>query len=180
MLFQLDSDQRICLNDFMADENTIIPIERIASAIYLIRGEKVMLDFDLAELYGVPTKRINEQVKRNTRRFPEDFMFQLSDIEFDNLRSQIETSSWGGRRYSPYVFTEQGVAMLSSVLRSDRAADINVEIMRTFVHMRKLLATNEELARKISEHDQQIANLYAHVERLLTPSSSPKKPIGYI
>ena len=161
-------------------ENLIIPIERIAEKIYLIRDEKVMLDSDLAELYDVPTKRLNEQVKRNIRRFPEDFMFQLTQEEFENLKSQFATSSWGGRRTFPYAFTEQGVAMLSSVLHSDRAIDINVAIMRTFIRLREMLSTHKDLARKIEEHDQHIASLYAHVERLLTPTSENNKPIGYI
>ncbi len=161
-------------------EKAIIPIERIAEKIYLIRDQKVMMDSDLAELYEVPTKRINEQVKRNIRRFPEDFMFQLTQKEFENLKSQFATSSWGGRRTAHYAFTEQGVAMLSSVLHSDRAVDINVAIIRTFVRLREMLATHKDLARKLEEHDRQIANLYAHVERLLTPSEPKKKPIGYI
>ena len=162
-------------------EKSIIPIERIASTIYLIRGEKVMLDRNLAELYDVETKMLVRAMKRNQRRFPEDFAFQLTKEEFENLRFQFGTSSqWGGRRYPPYAFTEQGVAMLSSVLRSDRAADVNVSIMRTFVKMRQLLATNEELARKVKQHDSQIASLYEHVERLLAPPSGKKNPIGYI
>jgi len=159
----------------------VVPIERIASVIYLVRDQKVMLDMDLAELYGVETKRLNEQVKRNLRRFPEDFMFQLTKEEFENLKSQIATSSWGGRRTLPYVFTEQGVAMLSSVLNSDRAIDINVAIIRTFIRMREMLATHEDVARKIEEHDQHIAILYDYIKKLMEPSeSSKKKPIGYI
>lgn len=161
-------------------ENTVIPIERIAEKIYLIRDQKIMLDSDLAELYEVPTKRLNEQVKRNMRRFPEDFMFQLTKEEFENLKSQFATSSWGGRRALPYVFTEQGVAMLSSVLHSDLAIDINVAIMRAFIRLREMLSTHKDIARKIQEHDRHISNLYAHVERLLTPGAEKKKPIGYI
>ncbi len=163
-----------------ARTKSIIPIERIASRIYLIRDEKVMLDADLAELYDVPTKRLNEQVKRNLKRFPDDFMFQLTPEEFEILRSQIAASSWGGRRTAPYAFTEQGVAMLSSVLHSDRAIDINVAIIRTFVRMREMLAAHKDIARKIEEHDRHIANLYEHVQRLLTPPAGKKKPIGYI
>ena len=162
-------------------QKSVIPIERIASRIYLIRDEKVLLDSDLAELYGVPTKRLNEQVKRNIKRFPGDFMFQLSPEEFEILKSQIATSSWGGRRTPPYAFTEQGVAMLSTVLHSNRAIEINVAIMRAFVKIRQMLATNAELARKIEERDRHIANLYEHVRKLLTPPDPPKKnPIGYI
>jgi len=123
---------------------------------------------------------LNEQVKRNIRRFPEDFMFQLKQDEFENLKSQIATSSWGGRRTMPYVFTEQGVAMLSSVLHSDRAIDINVAIMRTFIKLREMLSTHKDIARKIEEHDQHISNLYAYIEKLLSPPDEKKKPIGYI
>lgn len=148
-------------------KNTIIPIERIADKIYIIRGEKVMLDADLAELYGVETKVLLQSVKRNIDRFPEDFMFQLTEDEFENLRSQIVTSSWGGRRYTPYVFTEHGALMLSSALRSEQAIKVSIAVVRTFVRLREMLATNKELAQKIARHDKQIANLYAHVERLL-------------
>lgn len=165
-----------------AKHQSVIPVERIASRIYIIRGEKVMLDSDLAELYSVETKNLNKAVKRNIRRFPEDFMFQLTNDEYKSLMFQFGTSKKGrgGRRTPPYAFTEQGVAMLSSALNSDRAADVNVTIMRTFVKMRRLLATNEELSRKVSEHDRQIASLYDHVERLLASPSGKKKPIGYI
>ncbi|MCP4550409.1 MAG: ORF6N domain-containing protein [bacterium] len=137
----------------MAKTDSLIPIERIVSQIYLIRGEKVMLDSDLAVLYGVETKSLNKAVTRNRRRFPDDFMFRLTREEWDALRFQIGTSNEGrgGRRYLPRVFTEQGVAMLSSVLRSDRAADVNVAIMRTFVRLRQAIATNEELARKVAQ-----------------------------
>ncbi len=128
-----------------------------------------------------PSRRLNEQVKRNKRRFPEDFAFQLTPEEFGALISQIATSNpgRGGRRKPPWVFTEQGVAMLSSVLRSDRAADVNVAIMRTFVRLRQILATNEELARKVAQHDQEIAALFKHVKALVRPPDSPQKPIGF-
>ena len=120
-------------------------------------------------------------MKRNQNRFPEDFSFQLSKEEFDDLRSQTGISSWGGRRYAPYAFTEQGVAMLSSVLRSKRAADVNVAIMRTFVRLRQMLATNEELARKVAQHDRQIAVLFEHVQKLLEqPEPKKKRPIGFV
>ena len=137
----------------------LVPTERIENAILFVRGHKVMLDADLAKLYGVGAKRLNEAVRRNIDRFPDDSMFQLTSEEFEalrsqfvisNLRSQFATSSWGGRRYLPYAFTEQGVAMLSSVLRSKRAIHVNVEIMRTFVRLRRMLASNEELARKLA------------------------------
>jgi ORF6N domain len=167
----------------MAKGRSIIPIERIASRIYLIRGEKVMLDSDLAKLYGVATKNLNKAVGRNLKRFPEDFMFRLTKEEAHSLRFQIGTSNEGrgGRRYLPYAFTEQGVAMLSSVLGSDRAADVNVAIMRTFVKLRQILATHKDLARKVEEHDRQIAVLFDTVRKLLSPPDPPKKhPIGFV
>ena len=176
----LDSESELRHSDGMAKEKSIVPIERIAAQIYLIRGEQVMLDSDLAELYGVPTKRLNEQVSRNLGRFPEDFMFQLTPEEFANLKSQIATSSWGGRRTLPRVFTEQGVAMLSGILRSKTAVQVNVAIMRTFVRLRRMLATNEELARKVAQHDQAISILFEHIQGLLGPPEPPKKhPIGF-
>jgi phage regulator Rha-like protein len=159
-----------------------IPIERIARCIYLIRGQKVMLDHDLAELYGVMTGNLNKAVARNHRRFPEDFMFQLSAEEHESLLFQngIAKTGRGGRRSPPYAFTQEGVAMLSSILRSDRAADINVAIMRTFVRLREMLATNAELARKVGQHDRQIAILFDHVGKLLAPPKSKKYPIGFV
>ena len=129
-----------------AKSQSVVPIERIAVQIFLIRGENVMLDAALAELYGVETRTLVQAVKRNAERFPEDFMFQLSNKEFENLRSQIVMSSWGGRRYPPYAFTEQGVAMLSGVFRSKTAVKVHVAIMRTFVRLRRMLAGNEEIA----------------------------------
>ncbi len=128
---------------------SIIPAERIHKCIYAIRGHNVILDKDLADLYGVATKVLIQAVKRNAERFPRDFMFQLTNEEFKNLRSQTVTSRWGGRRYAPYAFTEHGVAMLSSVLRSKRAVEINIAIMRTFVKLRELLTDNATLRRKI-------------------------------
>ncbi len=142
-----------------------------------------MVDSDLAELYGVLTKNLNLAVRRNLRRFPEDFMFQVTDEEDEVLRLQFATSNVvgrGGRRYPPYVFTEHGVAMLSSVLKSDRAADVNVMIMRTFVRIREVLSTNEELARQVAQHDRHIATLFQHVQRLLAPPPEKKKPIGFM
>jgi phage regulator Rha-like protein len=140
--------------------NPPVPAELIERRIYVIRGQKVMLDSDLAELYQVPTKRLNEAVRRNLDRFPEDFMFQLTSQEaqalasqfaVSNLRSQFATSSYGGRRYLPYAFTEHGVAMLSSLLNSQRAVQMNILIVRAFVKLRELLATHKELARKIEQ-----------------------------
>jgi len=161
-------------------ENT--QIERIANQIYLIRGEKVMLDSDLAELYLVETKNLNKAVKRNIKRFPDDFMFQLTKEENDALKFQIGTSKEGrgGRRTLPYAFSEQGVSMLSSVLNSDRAIDVSIAIIRTFVRMREILATHKDLASTVNKHDRQIATLYEHVGKLLSPNKTKKKPIGYI
>jgi len=166
----------------MVRSHSVIPVERIASRIYLIRSEKVMLDSDLAELYAVPTSALNQQVKRNIDRFPEDFAFRLTADEFESLMSQIVISNMGrgGRRILPMVFTEQGVAMLSSVLRSKRAAQVNVAIMRTFVRLREILATHQDLARKVKEHDRQIATLFSAVEKLLALPERKKNQIGYI
>ncbi len=164
----------------MAKDSPLVPIERIASQIYLIRGEKVMLDEDLAALYGIETRVLNQAVTRNPERFPEDFMFRLNDEEFENLRSQIVISRWGGRRIAPRVFTEQGVAMLSSVLRSKQAVRVNVAIMRTFVRLRQVLATHDDLRRKVEQHDREIAALFKHVRALLEPPETPKKdPVGF-
>ena len=166
----------------MTKAQSIIPVERIASRIYLIRGEKVMLDSHLAELYGVPTSALNQQVKRNMDRFPEDFAFRLTPEEFESLMSQIVISNAGrgGSRKLPLVFTEQGVAMLSSVLRSKRAVQVNINIVRTFIRLREILATHQDLARKVKEHDRQIATLFSAVEKLLALPEPRKNPIGYI
>lgn len=163
------------------EKNAVVPLERIVDKIYLIRDKKVMLDRDLAELYKVKAIALRQQVKRNIDRFPEDFMFQLADEEVEILVSQnvIPTrQSLGG--YLPYAFTQEGVAMLSSVLRSSHAVQINIAIMRTFVRLREMLATHEDVVKKLAEHDKQITNLYAHVERLLSPKSNQKNSIGYI
>lgn len=129
----------------------IIPIQVIENKIYVVRGLRVMLDSDLAYLYEVDTKVLNQAVKRNIDRFPEDFMFQLSDDEWQNLRSQIVTSKRGGKRYNPYVFTEQGVAMLSGILNSKRAIAVNIQIMRTFIKLRELALTNKDLTQRLDE-----------------------------
>ena len=166
-----------------------IPIERIEQAIFLIRGQKVLLDADLAQLYGVETKILNKAVKRNLDRFPEDFMFQLTAEEAENLRFQIGTSKKqrGGRRYLPYVFTEQGVAMLSSVLNSKRAIDVNIAIMRAFVQLRKMIASHDKLARKFTEleqhlesHDEQIQAIFEAIRQLMIPPAKPRKKIGFV
>ena len=163
----------------------LVLVEIIERKIYLIRGHKVMLDRDLAELYQVPTRRLNEQVKRNLTRFPADFMFQLSDEEAENLRSQFATSSTshGGRRYLPYVFTEQGVAMLSSVLNSERAVQVNIAIMRTFVKLRQMLASNADLARKLAamekKYDSQFRMVFDAIRELMRPPEPKKRKIGF-
>jgi predicted DNA binding protein len=162
----------------------VIPTERITQAILLMRGHKVILDSDLAELYEVETKVLIQAIKRNIDRFPEDFMFQLTEQELNILRSQIVTSRWGGRRYLPYVFTEQGVAMLSSVLRSNRAIHVNIEIMRAFVRLRQMLASNVELARKLAalerKYDAQFKVVFDAIRELMTPPEPKKKrPIGF-
>lgn len=168
----------------MAGNTTIVPAERILRLILLIRGQKVILDADIAALYGVQTGMLVRAVKRNLDRFPPDFMFQLSKDEFDNLRCQFGTSSsWGGRRYAPYAFTEQGVAMLSSVLKSKRAVRVNIEIMRTFVKLREILATHKDLARKISameqKYDGQFKVVFEALRALMEPPKRKRKTIGF-
>jgi len=167
-----------------APSSSIVPAERIAQAILLMRGHKVMLDQDLASLYGVQTKVLIQAVKRNIGRFPPDFMFQLTDQEFANLRSQSVTSSaWGGRRYPPYAFTEQGVAMLSSVLNTERAIEVNIAIMRTFVQLRAMLASNAELAAKLArlekKYDAQFKVVFDAIRELMSPAVPAKRRIGF-
>lgn len=157
---------------------------RVERAIRIIRGDKVILDEDLAELYGVEVKRLNEQVRRNLDRFPADFMFQLTNQEFTDLKSQFATASqWGGRRTPPYAFSEQGVAMLSSVLHSKRAVQVNIEIMRTFVRLRKLLASNVELAERLDQleakYDGQFRTVFEAIRQLMTPVETKKGRIGF-
>lgn len=159
----------------------------IIDKILLIRGVKVMLDKDLAEMYSVEVKRLNEAVKRNTTRFPEDFMFQLSREEWLHLKSQIATSSWGGTRKLPYAFTEQGVAMLSSVLNSETAIQVNIQIIRMFTKMKQMLLDNkdlflkiEKIERKLTEHDQDLQNIFAILKKLLQPPEPAKRnPVGF-
>jgi DNA-binding PadR family transcriptional regulator len=164
----------------------VIPIERIARAILVIRREKVLLDSDLATLHGVTTGNLNKAVKRNAERFPTDFMFQLDAEEVVNLKFQFGISSWGGRRRRPYAFTEQGVAMLSSVLNSERALKMNIAIMRAFVKLRETLDTNRALARKFAElerrvdkHDEEIAAILEAIRQLMTPLEEPRREIGF-
>jgi hypothetical protein len=166
---------------------TLVSMDHIEQKIVLIRGHKVMLDSDLAELYGVEVKRLNEQVRRNIDRFPEDFMFQLNNQELTNLKSQFATSSsWGGRRRAnPYVFTEQGVAMLSSVLNSPRAIQVNIAIMRAFVQLRQMLISHKELAEKLDKmektYDNNFRIVFQHLRQLMEPPPVPtKRKIGFL
>jgi len=169
----------------------IIPDEIIMKKIYMIRGMKVMLDKDLAELYGVSTRNLNKAVNRNIRRFPDDFMVRLTKEEFDNLMFQIGTSSWGGTRKLPYAFTEQGVAMLSSVLRSDRAIMVNIQIIRIFTRVRDLLESHSEILRKLDQiekhdivQDEQIVLIFEYLRQLeqsrqQQKEQSNRKRIGF-
>ena len=174
----------------MADKKLALSVERIERLILLIRGHKVMLDADLAELYGISVKRLNEQVRRNLKRFPSDFMIRLNREEFEVLRSQFATLKPGRgehRKYLPYAFTEQGVAMLSSVLNSERAIEVNIEIMRAFARLRQLISAHRELSRKLTDlekrigaHDEQIRVIFDAIRQLMTPPEPSKRKIGFI
>ena len=161
----------------------IINPESIEQLIFMIRGQKVMLDRDLAELYGVETKQLKRAVRRKITRFPKDFMFELSKEEFENLRSHFGTSSWGGTRYPPMAFTEQGVAMLSSVLNSERAAQVNIEIVRAFVRLRQMLSAHKDLERRLDaleeRYDEQFKVVFDAIRALMEPPEKPKKKIGF-
>ncbi|HEV8185079.1 MAG TPA: ORF6N domain-containing protein, partial [Chthoniobacterales bacterium] len=161
-------------------------IKVVEQSIHLIRGLRVMLDSDLAKVYGVSTKQLNQQVRRNLSRFPSDFAFQLTASEFTNLRSQIVTSSYGGRRYSPWAFTEHGAIMLASVLNSEVAIEASLRVVRAFVRLREMISANAELARKFAElerrldtHDAQLAQLFAAIRQLLAPAPEKKREIGF-
>lgn len=162
------------------------PNETVLDKIYVIRNQKVLLDRDLAQLYGIETKRLNEAVKRNLSRFPEDFMFQLNSYEFENLKSQFATSSWGGNRKLPYAFTEHGILMLSSVIHSDQAISVNIQIMRLFTQMRQWILDHSELQEKIQHleqkvdnHDKNIELVFSYLDELsATQPTSNRKPIG--
>ena len=172
-------------------KSTLIKVteEKIVEKVYFIRGMKVMLDKDLAEMYGVEVKRLNEAVKRNSSRFPEDFMFQLTETEWKSLKSQIATSKIEGRggvRKLPFAFTEQGVAMLSSVLNSDTAIEVNIQIIRVFTKMKALLFDNKELWNKIEKierhlvkHDEEIRVIFEYLKKLLVQENKPRKAIGF-
>jgi ORF6N domain-containing protein len=189
-MFRLTAKQwRNLKSQFVTSSDlAIIPAARMAQSIHLLRGQKVMLDSDLAALYGVPTGHLNRAVKRNAERFPTDFMFQLNAEEARVLRCQIGISKpgRGGDRYQSYVFTEQGVAMLSSVLSSERAVKVNIAIMRAFVRLRETLETNRELARKFSElenrvgkHDDEIGAIIDAIRQLMAPPKKPSREIGF-
>lgn len=162
----------------------IVPIEIIEKKILLINGQKVMLDSDLAELYGVETKMLVRAAKRNSERFPDDFMVQLTKEEFESLKYHFGTSRWGGRRYLPYAFTENGIAMLSSVLNSKRAIQVNIQIMRTFTRLREMIATHKDLVKKLNEvekkYDGQFQIVFEAIRQLIAVEERPKKRIGYI
>lgn len=171
-----------------SNQTSSVSVEHISRSILILRGQRVLLDVELADLYGVTTKALIQAVKRNGERFPEDFMIQLTGAEWAILRSQAVTSSprHGGRRYPPYAFTEQGVAMLSSVLRSRRAIAVNVQIMRAFVRMRELLASNTALSRKLDElerkyqhHDEAIKAILSAIRELMTAPAPKRRPIGF-
>jgi hypothetical protein len=171
-----------------AASNLLVPVTLIERKIYLIRRQKVMIDTDLAQLYGVPTYRLNEAVKRNRKRFPADFMFQLNKKETESLTSQfaISKKGRGGRRTLPYAFTEQGVAMLSSVLNSERAIQVNIVIMRAFVKLRQILESNEELnrkfaiaLRKLAAHDKYFTVVFDELKKLTVQPAPARRQIGF-
>lgn len=159
-------------------------LETIDNKIHVLRNQKVMFDFDLALLYEIETKRLKEAVRRNIERFPEDFMFELTKEEFDNLRTQIATSSYGGTRYMPFAFTEQGVAMLSSVLKSTKAIEVNIAIMRTFVMLRNSILSLEEVSKRITDVEKQFPEIYNALNYLMNTDKksieqNERKKIGY-
>ena len=164
----------------------LMPVEHITRSILVLRRQRVLLDRDLAEIYDVSTGRLNEAVKRNAARFPEDFMFQLTEPEAQNLRSQIAISSWGGRRYRPFVFTEYGAIQAANVLRSPRAIEMSLYVVRAFVQLREMLASNKELAqrldeleRKLATHDQAITGILKTIRDLMNPPEPKRRGIGF-
>lgn len=174
-----------------ADQDALLPVERIAQSILVLRGQKVIIDTDLAALYGVTTKRFNEQVRRNLERFPADFMFQLTEVEWESLRSQFATLKPGRgqhRKYLPYAFTEHGAIMAATILNSPRATEVSVYVVRAFVALREMLTGNKELAAKLNElahkvdsHDQAIAGLINAMRELMRPPEPARKqPIGFV
>ncbi len=174
------------MDEKYSNSKSIIPVEVITSKIYFIRNKSVMLDKDLAELYGVETRALNQAVLRNKERFPEDFMFQINRKEYEILISQFVTSSWGGTRKLPYAFTEQGVAMLSSVLRSEQAIKVNIQIMRIFTRFTDLLADNlnlyleiEKVKKKIANQDQNIELVFSYLDEIIKKKEKSIKKIGF-
>ena len=166
---------------------TLLPAERIVRAIRVLRGQKVLLDADLALLYGVETRRLNEQVRRNRERFPDDFMFPLTTSEFGRLKSQIATSSWGGRRKLPFAFTEHGAIMAATVLSSARAIEMSIYVVRAFVQLREFIASNKELAAKLDElerrigaHDRVLSDLVKAIRELMRTPEPETRPIGFV
>lgn len=180
---QTSADSSGANNEQNQEVPTILPAELIQHKIYIISGKKVMLDRDLALLYDVPTKRLNEAVKRNVERFPEDFMFQLSTSETANLKSQIATSSYGGTRKLPLAFTEQGIAMLSSVLNSKKAIQINIQIIRIFTKLREMIDNYKELREKVEELEKTTASnfeqIFYAIKMLIKEDKKPKQQIGF-
>jgi phage regulator Rha-like protein len=170
----------------MDKKESLIPIERIEQKIYVLRGERVMIDSDLAEIYGVTTFNFNKAVKRNINRFPEDFMFQLTKEEYESLRFQIGMSKTGrgGRRYLPYVFTEHGAIMAANILSSERAVEASVQVVRAFVKLRQMLASNAELAKKVEalekKYDAQFKVIFDAIKKLMLPPDKPKGNIGFV
>jgi hypothetical protein len=167
-------------------KESLVPDDVIINKIYLIRDQKVMLDKDLADLYGVTTGNLNKAVGRNIKRFPEDFMFKLTKEEFDNLKSQIDNSSWGGTRKLPKAFTEQGVAMLSGILHSEQAILVNIQIMRAYIRIREMLLTHkdlllkmEKLENQVTENSESIKLIFTALKKLLNPDKIERKQIGY-
>jgi hypothetical protein len=161
----------------------LVPRERIEQTILIIRGHRIMLDTDIAELYGVETKAFNRAVTRNKERFPDDFMFRLTKNKYEDLRCHFGTSRWGGRRYLPYAYTEQGLAMLSSVLRSKRAIQVNIAIMRAFVQLREMIGTNKGLARRLNElekkYDSQFRVVFEAIRELMAEPAPKSRRIGF-
>lgn len=170
----------------IAMEKLPLPSEEFLSQIYVIRGQRVMLDMDLAEVYGTSTKRLNEQVRRNINRFPPEFVFQLTDVEFENLRSQNATSSWGGRRYLPYAFTEHGAVMAASVLNTEAAVQASIYVVKAFVQMRNVIGLYKELEQRLaaletqfSEQGAQIKQILQVIRQFVQKENEPRKPIGF-
>lgn len=168
-------------------DTALVPIERITQSILILRGHRVLLDADLAALYGVETRRLNEQVRRNRERFPGDFIFELTTGEFANLKSQFATSSWGGRRKRPIAFTEHGAIMAATILNSPRAVEMTIYVVRAFVQLREMLTSNKEVAQKLAElerklatHDQAITGIIKTIRELMNPPEPKKRPIGFV